>query len=228
MEWTPLPAAPEGAIMAERKVPWEKGASTMESAGMIGVDLGKRSFQLRGTREDGSAAFRMKASRDRFLEEMSKRGPCKVAMEACGGAHHWGRELRSMGFEVRLVPPTYVKPFVKRRKNDAADAEAVCEAASRPGMRFVAAESAERQAEEAPREAHVPLAFDPGEAFQFDWSAETAALGGTPVKAGRRTSAFATAGWRSFNPAAGRAWDARGRAQPGVRVLRRLLPARDP
>ncbi len=85
-----------------------------------------------------------------------------------------------------------------------------------------------RKAEEAPREAHVPLAFDPGEAFQFDWSAETAALGGTPVKAGRRTSAFATAGWRSFSPAAGRAWDARGRAQPGVRVLRRLLPARDP
>ncbi len=88
MEWTPLPAAPEGAIMAERNVPWEKGASTMESTGMIGVGPGKRSFQLHGIREDGSAAFRMKVSRDRFLEEMSKRGPCKVAMEACGGARH--------------------------------------------------------------------------------------------------------------------------------------------
>ena len=119
----------------------------MEKTGMIGVDLGKRSFQLHGTREDGSAAFRRKVSRERFLEEMSKRGPCKVAMEACGGARHWSRELRSMGFEVRLVPPAYVKPFVKRQKNDAADAEAVCEAASRPGMRFVAAESAEQQAE---------------------------------------------------------------------------------
>ena len=114
---------------------------------MIGVDLGKRSFQLHGAREDGSAAFRMKVSRDRFLEEMSKRGPCKVAMEACGGAHHWSRELRSMGFEVRLVPAAYVKPFVKRQKNDAADAEAVCEAASRPTMRFVSVKSAERQAE---------------------------------------------------------------------------------
>ena len=119
----------------------------MESISMIGVDLGKRSFQLHGIRGDGSAAFRMKASRERFLEEMSKRGPCTVAMEACGGAHHWGRELQSMGFEVRLVPPAYVKPFVKRQKNDAADAEAVCEAASRPTMRFVAVKSAERQAE---------------------------------------------------------------------------------
>ena len=85
MEWTPLPAAPESAIMAEHEVPWEKGASTMESTGMIGVDLGKRSFQLHGIREDGSAAFRMKASRERFLEEMSKRGP-RISMQA-GGEH---------------------------------------------------------------------------------------------------------------------------------------------
>ena len=77
---------------------------------MIGVDLGKRGFQLHGTLEDRSAAFRMKASRNRFLEEMSKRGPRKVAMEACGGAHRWGRELPSMGFEVRLVPLAYVTP----------------------------------------------------------------------------------------------------------------------
>ena len=146
MEWTPLPAAPESAIMVERKKPHEKGASTMEKTGMIGVDLGKRSFQLHGAREDGSAAFRRKVSRDRFLEEMSKRGPCTVAMEVCG-AHHWSRALRSMGFEVRLVPPAHVKPFVKRQKNDAADLEAVCEAASRPSMRFVAVKSEERQAE---------------------------------------------------------------------------------
>ena len=119
----------------------------MEKISMIGVDLGKRSFQLHGVRDDGSAVFRKKVSRERFLAEVSERGPRIVAMEACGSAHHWGRELQSMGFEVRLVPPTYVKPFVKRHKNDAADAEAVCEASSRPGMRFVAVKSAEQQAD---------------------------------------------------------------------------------
>ena len=117
----------------------------MEKTGMIGVDLGKRSFQLRGVREDGTAIFRKKVSRERFLAEVSERGPCIVAMEACGSARHWGRELQSPGFEVRPVPPIYVKPFVKRHKNDAA--EAVCEAASRPGMRFVAVKSAEQQGE---------------------------------------------------------------------------------
>ena len=115
----------------------------MEKTGIIGVNLGKRSFQLRGVRGDGSAVFRKKVSRERFLAEVSGHRPRIVAMEACGSAHHWGRELQSIGFEVRLVPPTYLKPFVKRHKNDAA----VCEAASRPGMRFVAAESAERQAD---------------------------------------------------------------------------------
>ena len=119
----------------------------MEKISMIGVDLGKRSFQLHGVRDDGSAVFRKKVSRERFLAEVSERGPRIVAMEACGSAYHWGRELQSMGFEVRLVPPTYVKPFVKRHKNDAADAEAVCEASSRPGMRFVAVKSAEQQAD---------------------------------------------------------------------------------
>ena len=95
----------------------------MGKISMIGVDLGKRSLQLRGIREDGSAVFRRKVSLERFLAEVSGHGPCRVAMEACGSARHWGRELQSMGFEVRLVPPTYVK----RYKNDAADAEAVCE-----------------------------------------------------------------------------------------------------
>ena len=89
---------------------------------MIGVDLGKRSFQLHDVRGDGSAAFKKKVSRERFLAEVSGHRPRIVAMEACGGAHHRGRELQSMGFEVRPVPPIYVKPFVKRHKNDAADA----------------------------------------------------------------------------------------------------------
>ena len=92
----------------------------MDKISMIGVDLGKRSFQLHGVREDGSAVFRKKVSRERFLLEVSGHGPCTVAMEACGSAHHRGRELQSMGFEVRLVPPTYVKPFAERHKKDAA------------------------------------------------------------------------------------------------------------
>ena len=71
--------------------------------------------------------------------------PCMVALEACGGSHFWGREIARLGYEVRLIPPAYVKPFVKRQKNDAADAEAICEAAQRPSMRFVPVKSEETQ-----------------------------------------------------------------------------------
>ena len=138
MEWTPRPAEPESAIMAECEEPQVKGAFTLAKIGTIGVDLGKRSFQLHRASEGGSAAFRRKVSRDRFLEEMSKHRPCTAAMEVCGGTRYWSRELQSMGLEIGLVPPTYVKPFVKRQTNDAADAEAICDAASRPTMRFVA------------------------------------------------------------------------------------------
>ena len=122
----------------------------MDKTGIIGVDPGKRSFLLHGAREDRPAAFRRKASRNRFLEEMSKRGPCTETTEACG-ARHWGRELRSTGFKVRLVPLAHVKPFVKRQqKNNAADAKAVCETASRTGMRFVAVKSTERRGADDP------------------------------------------------------------------------------
>ena len=82
----------------------------------------------------------------KLLEFFAAQPPCLVAMEACGGAHHWAREISKFGHEVRLIPPAYVKPFVKRQKNDAADAEAICEAAQRPTMRFVAVKSEEQQA----------------------------------------------------------------------------------
>lgn len=113
---------------------------------MIGVDLAKQVFQLHGSRSDGSVAFRRKVRREQLLSVLKSYPRCLVVMEACGGAHYWGREIQALGHTVKLVPPAYVKPFVKRQKTDAADAEAICEAASRPTMRFVAVKSAEKQA----------------------------------------------------------------------------------
>ena len=118
----------------------------METASIIGLDLSKRSFQAHGALADGRVAFRKKLSREKVLGFLAEQPRCVVAMEACGSAHHWGRAIRDAGHEVRLIPPAYVKPFVKRQKNDAADAEAIAEAASRPTMRFVAVKTAEQQA----------------------------------------------------------------------------------
>ena len=113
-----------------RDQPPEEEAS-MEQVNIIGIDLAKRSFQLHGARADGSVAFRRKVSRERLLYILGAQQRCVVAMEACASAHYWGREILKLGHEVRLVPPIYVKPFVKRQKNDAADAEAICEAEPR-------------------------------------------------------------------------------------------------
>ena len=118
----------------------------MEKVTIIGLDLAKRSFQLHGARSDASVAFRRKLSRANVLAFLAEQPRCVVAMEACGSAHHWGRAIRELGHEVRLIPPVYVKPFVKRQKNDAADAEAICEAASRSTMRFVEIKTQEQQA----------------------------------------------------------------------------------
>ena len=118
----------------------------MGQVSMIGIDLAKNSFQLHGMQADGSVAFRRKLSRAKLLGFVAAQPRCVVAMEACGGAHHWGREIGGLGHTVRLVPPSYVKPYVKRQKNDATDAEAICEAASRPTMNFVAVKTREQQA----------------------------------------------------------------------------------
>ena len=118
----------------------------MKKASIIGLDLSKRSFQAHGALADGSVAFRKKLTREKVLGFLAEQPRCVVAMEACGSAHHWGRAIHDAGHEVRLIPPAYVKPFVKRQKNDAADAEAIAEAASRPTMRFVAVKTAEQQA----------------------------------------------------------------------------------
>jgi transposase len=101
----------------------------------IGLDIAKHVFHAHGVDGRGLACW-----------SSSQLPSCTVALEACGGAHHWARQLTELGHEIRLIPPAYVKPFVKRQKNDAVDAEAICEAAQRPSMRFVAVKSEEQQA----------------------------------------------------------------------------------
>jgi transposase len=112
----------------------------------IGLDIAKNVFHAHGADCTGRTVFSRKLSRGKLLNFFVSQPPCTVALEACGGAHHWARELQAMGHEVRLIPPAYVKPFVKRHKNDAVDAEAICEAAQRPTMRFVAVKTEEQQA----------------------------------------------------------------------------------
>lgn len=119
----------------------------MDEVSIIGVDLAKQVFQVHGAAADGRVLFRKKLSRPQFAKFMAAVPPCVVAMEACGTAHYWGRELARHGHDIRLIPPVYVKPFVKRQKNDSADAEAVAEAALRPTMRSVAVKTAEQQAQ---------------------------------------------------------------------------------
>lgn len=118
----------------------------MKEVSIIGLDLAKNVFQLHGARSDGSVAFRRTLSRAKLLPFFAAMPRCLVAMEACASAHHWARQISALGHDVRLIAPIYVKPFVKRNKNDAADAEAIAEAASRPTMRFVAVKSVEKQA----------------------------------------------------------------------------------
>ena len=118
----------------------------MGEVSTIGLDLAKTIFQAHGADASGAVVFRKKLRRGQVLSFFASQPRCLVAMEACAGGHYWAREIGALGHETRLIPPAYVKPFVKRQKNDMADAEAICEAALRPTMRFVITKSAEAQA----------------------------------------------------------------------------------
>ena len=121
-----------------------EGASTMDIT-TIGFDLAKTVFQVHGADGEGRAVLRRKLRRGKVLAFFAGLPSCLVGMEACASAHYWAREIQALGHEVRLIPPQYVRPFVKTNKNDAADAEAICEAVTRPTMRFAPAKSAEQQ-----------------------------------------------------------------------------------
>ena len=112
----------------------------------IGLDLAKQVFQIHGVDAAGAVVVRRKLRRSEVLSFFSKLQACLVGMEACATSHYWARELAALGHAVKLVPPSYVKPYVKRGKTDAADAEAICEAVARPTMRYVPVKSAEQQA----------------------------------------------------------------------------------
>ncbi|MGY2930400.1 transposase [Bradyrhizobium sp. GM22.5] len=118
----------------------------MEKIITVGLDLAKSIFQVHGIAEDGKVLVRRTVRRSQVLPFFRSLPTCLVGMEACASAHHWAREIAALGHTVRMMPPAYVKPYVKRNKTDVADAEAICEAVTRPTMRFVPVKTAEQQA----------------------------------------------------------------------------------
>jgi len=118
----------------------------MDQVSVVGLDLAKSVFQVHGVNAQGEVVLRRRLTRGQLLKLFEKLPPCLIGMEACASAHHWARELAGLGHEVKLMPAQYVKPYVKRGKNDAADAEAICEAVTRPTMRFVGVKSPDQQA----------------------------------------------------------------------------------
>jgi len=111
----------------------------------IGIDLAKSVFQIHGVDAAGSVVIRRQLRRRQMLPFFTRQPPCLVGIEACATSHHWARQLALLGHQVKLMPPRYVKPYVKRNKNDMADAEAICEAVTRPTMRFVTIKTEEQQ-----------------------------------------------------------------------------------
>ena len=137
MGW--MDSAPNGAEMRQDAdaIFCIESSHLMQQATTIGMDLAKDVFQVHGITADGTVLFNRPIRRKQALAFLQRVPPCLVGIEACGSAHHWARELTAIGHNVRLMPASYVKPYVKRGKTDAVDAEAICEAVTRPKMRFV-------------------------------------------------------------------------------------------
>ena len=124
----------------------EKSITEFSSVTIVGLDVAKLVFQVHGVDAAGRVIVAKAIKRKNLLAFFASLPPCLVGLEACGSAHHWARELIKLGHDARMMPPAYVKPYVRRQKNDAADAAAICEAVARPSMRFVAVRTAENQA----------------------------------------------------------------------------------
>src|SRR3954470_15738233 len=140
--WTP----PAALVCQSGGVEHHSREASMGQVSTIGLDLAKSVFQVHGADASGAVVFRKRLRRGQVRPFFAAQPPCAVALEACGSAHPLAREIGLLGHAVRLIPPAYVKPFVKRQKNNATDAEAICEAAQRPTMRFVAPKSEQTQA----------------------------------------------------------------------------------
>src|SRR5450631_251325 len=117
----------------------------MGEVSTIGLDIAKSVFQIHGVDDAGAVTIRKRVSRSKMQEFFADLAPCLIGIEACPSAHHWGRELQALGHTVKLMPPSYVKAYLKRSKNDANDAAAICEAVTRPSMRFVPIKTKEQQ-----------------------------------------------------------------------------------
>src|SRR5829696_6852235 len=145
MLWTAHPRARERHGTGGNRSSHDSEEPSMQTITTIGLDIAKSVFQVHGVDADGQVLVRRQLKRRYVLAFFQKLQPCPVGIEACASAHHWARELQALGHTAKLMPPAYVKPYVKRHKNDAADAEAICEAVTRPTMRFVATKSPEQQ-----------------------------------------------------------------------------------
>src|ERR1700723_1332688 len=123
-----------------------RSITDLSSVTTVGLDLAKHVFQVHGVDALGRIVVAKPIRRNKLLEFFASLPPCLVGLEASGSAHHWARELMALGHEARIMPPAYVKPYIRRQKNDASDAAAICEAVTRPSMRFVGVRSLENQA----------------------------------------------------------------------------------
>src|ERR1700734_2119563 len=172
------------------------GKPSMRTFIRIGIDLAKNFFQVHAIEREGEPAVTRKLSRGKVLAFFAQAAPCRVGMEACGSSHYWAREIQALGHEVVLIPPAYTKPYVKRGKNDANDAAAICEAMSRPDMRFVPIKSADQQA--------VLMLHRPGNCWRPGWpTSPSPKRPSKPRRCWPRTAAASTKGstiWRRRSP----------------------------